>query len=175
MDVSGHELTQFPLALTQLAALECLRADRNELLELPAAITALSRLTELTLGRLAPHEDPLQLRETRCLDVRALGDLSSFPALRVLAFASCEVTVCCSISTAFHHASLASMSFRLAHPAPGCALTVLLLSNGLRGMGRGSVLTFVNKDKWPVEGKLREAQGRAPFQKFVTALEACGM
>ena len=175
LEFSGHGLTQFPLAVTQLAALQCLRAGGNEFSQLPAAITVLSRLTELTLGRLEPDEDRLQLRKKRCLDVRALGDLSSFPALRVLAFASCEVIISQSILNAMQHASLASMSFQLAHPAPGCALAVMLLSTLLRGQGRGSVLTFVSEDYWWTKRALKEAQGRAPFQKFLTAMEACGL
>ena len=51
----GHKLAHFPLALTQLGALECLNAEGNECAELPAGIAALSRLTELTLGRAGLH------------------------------------------------------------------------------------------------------------------------
>ena len=51
LDISGHMGTRFPLALTQLVALEHLSARGNEFAELPAGITALSRLTELMLGR----------------------------------------------------------------------------------------------------------------------------
>ena len=51
LDLSGHALAHFPLALTQLVALENLVADRNRFAKLPAGITALSRLTWLTLGR----------------------------------------------------------------------------------------------------------------------------
>ena len=175
LDVSGHALTHFPLALTQLAALQCLRADRNEFVQLPTAITALSRLTELTLGRITPYEDRLQLHVRRPLDVRALGDLSGFPPLRVLTFGCCEVFVCQSILNAVQRTSLPSISFQLAHPAPVCALTVLLLANWLGGQGRISVLRFVWEADSGVQRAVQEAQGRAPFQKFVTALEACGM
>ena len=75
-------LPRFPLALAQLVALESLDATENHFAELPGGITALSRLTELRLGRLRDHSNPLQLP----LDVRALGDLSGFPALRKLTF-----------------------------------------------------------------------------------------
>ena len=47
----GATLTQLPLALTQLATLEHLDASENSIAELSAAITALSRLTELVPGR----------------------------------------------------------------------------------------------------------------------------
>ena len=175
LDVSGHGFIQFPLALTQLAALQCLRAARNNFAHLPAAITALSRLTELTLGRLVSMEDPLQLKVKCHLDVRALGDLSSFPALRVLTFGCCEVLVCPSILNAVQHASLTSLSFRLAHPAPMCALIVVLLGTWLKGQGRGSVLSFVVSNEWWAEPALQKARGQAPFQKYVIAMQACGL
>ena len=73
---SGHRLSRFPLALTQLVALEHLDATYNAMTELPAAITALSRLTELMLGRWDPST---QLSGQCPLDARALGDLSGFP------------------------------------------------------------------------------------------------
>ena len=118
LNFSGHGFAQFPLALTQLAALKCLRARANEFAELLAAITALSRLTELSLGRIVSDEDPLQLHEKRPLDARALGDLSGFPALCELGFDCCEVMFCDSMLGAVWHASLASLCFSLAHPAP---------------------------------------------------------
>ena len=84
----GLGLTQFPLALTQLAALEHLDASRNDFAEVPAAITALSRLTALELGRTVPDDledwdDPPYLYMDT-LDARAVDDLSAFPALRWL-------------------------------------------------------------------------------------------
>lgn len=149
VDCRGHALTQFPLALTQLAALECMRATDNDFAELPVAVTALSRLTELRLGRRMSSMDPFQLHERRRLDVRALGDLSGFPALCTLSFDSCEVVLCksmlCkSMQGASRHARLTSLSFRLAHPTPECELTVLQLSQALRRVRRGSVLKLVS-------------------------------
>lgn len=118
LDISGQHFTQFPLALMQLVALECLKVEGNEFAELPAAITALLRLTELTLGRNINQMDFLQLPVMRPLDVRALGDLSSFPALCKLTFEYCEVRMCESMLGAVRHASLASLAFQFAHPAP---------------------------------------------------------
>ena len=176
MDCSEQGLTQFPLALTQLVALTCLKADQNEFAEVPIAITALSRLTELTLGRSAGGKDPQQLHGKRTLDVRALGDLSGFPALRKLEFGYCEVVMCTSMLGAAQHASLTSLTFHIAHPAPECALMVLQLQQTLRGMGRGSVLEFGLPWKWDsLDNALQEAQGPAPLQKFMTALEACAL
>lgn len=60
-------LARFPLALTQLVALQSLHATENHCAELPAGITALSRLTELRLGRFMDHDDPLQLQRKRPL------------------------------------------------------------------------------------------------------------
>ena len=178
LDFSGHQLTQFPLALTQLVALECLRASENEFAELPAAITALSRLTELRLGRASSWKDPLQLHEKRPLDVRALGDLSGFPALCKLSFASCEVIMCGSVLAAVRHACLARLCFSVAHPAPECEPMVLQLNQALRRLRRGSVLEIVSKEgywRWTVDHALQHAQGQAPFQKFKAALEASGL
>ena len=172
LDISGQRFTQFPLALTQLVALECLNALRNHFVELPAAIAALSRLTQLMLGRVPNWKDPLQLLAKRPLDARALGSLSGFPALRKLTFEYCEVRMCKSMLGAARHASLVSLIFRMAHPAPECALMVLRLSQALKGMRRGSVLTFVLPEECPA---LQSAQGRAPLQRFMGALEACGL
>ena len=179
IDCRGHALTHFPLALTQLAALECLRATDNDFAELPAAVTALSRLTELRLGRRMTSMDPFQLHERRRLDVRALGDLSGFPALCTLSFDSCEVVLCKSMQGASRHARLTSLSFRLAHPAPECGPAVLQLSQALRQLGRGSVLKLASDayglpNYWLQSG-LESAQGRAPFQAFRAALEASGL
>lgn len=91
IDFTGHGFNEFPLVLTQLAALECLKASGNHIAELPPAITALARLTELWLGRTLSSIYPLQ----RHSDARALGDLSGFPALCGLTFECCEV-ICAS-------------------------------------------------------------------------------
>ena len=147
LDISGLGLAHFPVRLTQLRALESLDAGANGFAVLPAGVTALSRLTELTLGRLESAHDPLQQDEARPLDVRALGDLSGFPALRKLSFCSCEVVLCMSLpGFAVQHASLESICFCGAHPAPKCALMVLQLSQELRQLGRGSVLRFLSND-----------------------------
>ena len=171
-------LPQFPLALTQLVALECLKMGGNDFAELPTGITALSRLTTLSIGRLVSQRDPLQLREKRPLDVRALGDLSAFPALCELGISLCEVLLCESLLGAVRHPCLAKFHFRLAHPAPECAMVVLQLGRALRRLGRGSLLQFLTEGV--VQGQLlaravREAQGRAPLQKFMAGMEACGL
>lgn len=175
LDISGRRLAQFPLALTQLVALGFLKASDNEFAEVPRAITALSRLTKLTLGRYTGSwKNILQVHERRPLDVRALGDLSAFPALRELRFAFCEVVLCDSMLGAVRHARLASLVFHVAHPAPGCAPLVLQLSLALRRRMRGSVLRLVLNEKDVPATFLRDAQGQAPFHKFRAALQAFG-
>ena len=137
LNFSGQGLTQFPLVLTQLVALEHLNAEGHEFAELPAAITALSRLTELALGRcfsLQQH-DQSQQRANRRLDVRTLEDLSAFSALCRLTFSFCEVMLCDSMLGVVRHASLASISFVDSHPAPECAPMILQLSQALMRMG----------------------------------------
>ena len=181
LDFSGHRLTQFPLALTQLGALECLMATGNEFAQLPAAITALSRLTELRLGRSFSSEDPLQLNVNRPLDVRALGDLSGFPALCELTFDFCEVMLCESMLGAVRHASLVRLCFMIAHPAPECTLMLLQLSQALRRLRRGSVLVFSDYGLYQREHVFlrslaeQDAQALPPFQEFKAASEACGL
>ena len=189
LDVRGLRITKFPIALTHLAALECLDASMNEFAELPAAITALSRLVELRLGRMIyRYDDPLQLRSKRRLDARALGDLSCFPALRELTFSFCEVTLCPSMPGAVRHASLTTLCFCCAHPAPECAPVVMQLRQALRPLRRGSVVRATNSPmfiefpvgftyhshSWEdcVNSGLQKAQGQAPWQKFKAELDA---
>ena len=173
LDMNGLALTHFPLALTQLVALRFLDARSNEFAELPAGLTALSRLTELRLGRVMSEEDPLQLQVKRPLDVRALGDLSGLPALRELTLDFCEAMLSPSLLGAVRHASLASLCFCNAHPAPECALMLLQLVQELTRLGRGSVAKFVSSTF--VQTELQDAQGRAPCQKFRAAMETCGL
>ena len=175
LDYSGHGLAEFPLGLTQLVALECLRVSGNNFEALPAAITALSRLTELSVGRIVPWKDPLQLHEKRPLDVRALGDLSGLPALCELSFDTCEVRFCESVLGTVRHASLASLCFSVAHPAPECVPVVLQLSQALGRLRLRSVLRFEHKEGHGLFDKAlrRYAQGQAPFQKFKAEYEAC--
>ena len=173
----GHGLTLFPLALMQLVALEYLNASSNEFAELPAGITALSRLTELKLGRATPKEDQVQVHAKRPLDVRALGDLSGFPALCKLTFECCEVLVCTSMPGAAHHANLMRLIFCMAHPAPQCALMVLQLGRALKDLGRGRVLEVLNDSEEcnTVDHGLLLAKGPPPFDQFKAALAACGL
>ena len=164
-------LNQFPMALTQLVALQHLNASGNDFAEVPAAVTALSRLTELVLGQCA-RSSSLSLP----LDARALGDLSGFPALRKLTFFFSEVLLCESLLGAVQHAKLASISFISSNPAPECALMVLQLSQALRRLKRGSVLSFEDKMHGShAEHAMQSAHALAPRHKFQVALQAYGM
>ena len=135
LSLAGHGLTQFPLVLTQLVALEHLDAGGNEFAEVPIAITALSRLTELILGRVPALEpwEPL-------LDVGALGDLSAFPALCKLYVQECKVALSASVLGVTRHASLTMIDLQTATFVPESALLVRELSEALERLGRGSVL-----------------------------------
>ena len=172
LDCSGFNLPRFPSALTQLVALKCLRASGNEFAELPAAITALSRLTMLSLGRTYNAKDPLQVLERRPFDARALGDLSGFPALCELAFDYCQVMLCDLLLGAMRHASLVRLDFVLAYPAAECVLVVLQLSQALKRVRRGSVLRCLGdselKPSW-------EDLTRSPIHHFWGAFRACGL
>ena len=180
---SGLGLTQFPLALTQLAALECLNAGVNDFAEVPAAITALSRLTSLQLGRTKPYSEEwedLSHLYSKTLDARALGDLSAFPALRWLQVAHCEVALCESVQDAAWHPSLMVFCFWWAHPAPECTLTVLQLCQALTRQGRSTSLCLVGtryrKDS-PSSARpvVTTAPKLTPMDKFGVAVQACGM
>ena len=174
LDFSNHCLKTFPVAVVQLAALEHLNASGNEFGELPAAITALSSLTELALGRAVSRDDPLQLHATRPLNVRALGDLSGFPALCKLSLDSCEVMICESVLGAVRHASLASLNFSGAHPARECAPVVLQLSHALRRLGRGGVIKLLDREYRTnfADHAATDVQGQAPFEKFKASMQA---
>ena len=166
LDFSGLRLAQFPLTLTQLRALECLDACDNEFAELPAGITALSRLKELKLGRVCCCDNCLQLKKKCLLNAVALGDLSGFPALCKLSFSFCEIKLWMSVlGGAVRHRSLASLSLHFAHPAPECMPMVLQLSQELKGVlkltgGSG----FYAWDECP-------ALALTPFYKFKAALK----
>ena len=132
----------------------------------------------LTLGRMMAEEDPLQLNEQSRLDVCALGDLSGFPALRKLDFETCEVVLSSSLLGAVRHASLTSLTFCLAHPAPECALVVLQLKRALMRVGRGHVLNLADVPELEQIFNWHEqlyADALAPVHKFKGALEACGL
>ena len=172
---SGVGLTQFP-ALTQLVTLERLDLRDSEFAVVPFAITALSRLSELLLGRWF-CDYALHQCKTRPLDARALGDLSAFPALRELDFSHCEVMLCESMLGAVRHASLSSIAFHVSHPAPECALMVLQLSRALGRLGRGSVLRcegYVDREGH-TEQALQKAHALPPLYKFQVALQAYGI
>ena len=171
LDISAFALSHFPLAFTQLVALEFLDASSNQFADLPAGITAISRLTKLALGR-CPNIRGLQLPEQQPLDVRALGDLSGFPALRELAFDFCEVMLCPSLLGAVRHASLTVMFIHYAHPAPESAQMVLQLSQELRRSSCGSLLAVVS-----VQGcvdSICMPREQVRFASFKAALQSCG-
>ena len=168
LDVCAFVLSRFPLAFTQLVALERLDASYNEFTVLPAGITALSRLTELRLGRCPGlHE----WCEHEILDARALGDLSGFPALRNLTFDECQVMLCPSLLGAVRHASLTSFHFYCAYPAPECAPMVLQLSRELGHLRRS------RPELWYRCGSCGwgAARGLTSCQKFGADLNACGL
>ena len=161
VDFGGHGLTKFPLALTQLTALKCLWAGGNDFERLPAGMTALSRLTALTLGRGFPAAHVPVKR----LDVRALGDLSGFPALRALSFSYCEVLFCDSLLSSEQLPSLTHLFFGSAHPASECFSAVLQLSRALKRLGRGNVLECGCCEEWS-SLRTRDAYEQAAFIRF---------
>ena len=164
-------LPRFPLALTQLVALESLDVTENHFAELPGGIMALSRLTELRLGRLRGYgSNPLQLP----LDVRALGDLSGFPALRKLTLKDCQAMLCPSLVGAVWHASLATLCFYTASPTPECAPVVLRLSRELRRLGRGSVIRCVCERYFCLPFWVQADQWQAACLKFEADMNAYG-
>ena len=179
LDFSGQGLAQFPLAVTQLVTLECLNAEHNEFAVLPAAISALSRLTELTLGRIECSYDPLQGYEASPLDVRLLGDLSAFPALRTMTFEGCEVLACNTIPGAARHPCLVDLWFRYAHPAPKCAPAVLRLGQEAKKLGRKNLICFTHLSDTDVQDLFEPSpQGTPmlrPWQDFEDALDALGL
>ena len=180
---SGQGLAQFPLAITQLVALKCLNAEHNEFAVLPAGILALSRLTELTVGRIECGYDPLQGYKTGPLDARLLSDLSAFPALCTLTFESCEVLVCDTIPGAARHPCLVDLCFRYAHPAPACAPALLRLGQEAKKLGRrgsfGRFLSFIHFSDSDIDYLFEPApQGMQvlwPWQDFEDALDALGL
>ena len=124
-----------------------------------------------------PNGVQSQLHAKRPLDVCVLGDLSNFPALSKLAYGCCEVAMCDSMLGAARHASLTSLTFSSAHPAPDSTLMVLQLLKELKKLQRGSVVRFENakRSSSSDENLLQDAQGQAPLQLFMAAVKACGL
>ena len=171
----GHRLPRFPLALTQLVALEHLDANWNGFAEVPAAITALSRLTELVLGRYEPLLETPQPYEQCIVDVRALGDLSGLPALCRLELSFCEVIFCESVVGAVWHATLTRLVFGVTYPAPKCAPRVLQLLQAFKQQGRGGVFQYDCSDIDEIPGHATLLEDLSAFKKFAVAMQACGV
>ena len=175
LDMSHMRLASFPLAVTQLTALHCLKASWSHFPVVTAGITALNRLVTLELGRedksdLVPRNEHLVSREP--LDANALGDLSSFGHLRTLSFQHCEVKLSGTFSNAAGHVTLANLVFDQAYPAQECMVAVLQYRQELQRRGRGRVLQL-NCVDW---GSWFEQvwQGQARGVQFKAMLEACG-
>ena len=171
LDVSIVDLAAFPLAVTQLTALQCLQAHRNSFSVVPAGITALGRLETLELGRRGdPGHTATRRMPVKKIDASALGDLSSFPLLSTLGVARCEVKLSSAFGGAAGHGRLANLVFRNAYPAPECVVTVLQYRQELQRQGRGGVLQL---KECLIPARLTR-QDITPCRKFRLALEACG-
>ena len=72
------------------------------------------------------------------------GTCLASPRSASLDFETCEVVLSSSLLGAVRHASLTSLTFCLAHPAPECALVVLQLKRALMRVGRGHVLNLAD-------------------------------
>ena len=180
LDLSGVNLRSFPLAVTQLTALQCLQASENSFAVVPDEITALGRLETLELGRRGkPVDNLLRGAPVNDIDASALGDLSPFPLLCTLSFARCKVMLSGTFVAAAGHGRLANLLFGNAHPAPECMPEVLQLWRDLQRQGRGGVLQLKECDM-PARLCNRETgapwtpQDITPCMKFRHALEACG-
>ena len=85
--------------------------------------------------------------------------------------------MCTSLLGAVWHASLASISFLVSHPAPECMLMTLQLVQALRQQRRGSVLSFADCGCGGLQAErvFQSAQALSPLHKFQVLLQACGM
>ena len=80
--------------------------------------------------------------------MRALSDLSAFPALSKLYVHDCEVTLPASMLGVTQHASLTKLKIDSASLTRESALMLGQLSQALERLGRGSVLDLPDHLGW---------------------------
>ncbi len=127
-------LQAFPEQALALQQLTYLDISDNCFTALPAGVTALSKLQDLTLGfpKFLQSDDD----DSRILDAVALGDLSAFPCMTILRFSNCQVALPRDFGVR-RHARLEKVLFDCAQPCRGLSLAALLaLHRPLVGSGR---------------------------------------
>jgi len=161
--LAGHALPDFPACVLAMTGLRCLNLRGNCFEQLPSAVSVLSDLETLCLGRLSENGE---IGGT--LDARALGNLAGFPNLFSLSFYNCSVLLCLSFQAAAAHPCLQELELTTAYPAcgPSCQAFLGFVIALLR-QGRADVLR--------VRDSVVQGAGQQDGQSFRGALQAMGL
>ncbi len=161
--LAGHQLRDWPACVLAATRLTYLNLGGNCFEELPDAVSVLTALETLRLGRHSPGPDVVG----GSLDARALGNLAGFPALRSLSFDNCSMQFCPSFQAAAAHPCLESLQLCTSYPACGPSCGAFLgFVVALLQQGRARVLRLRNS--------VVQGAGQHDGQKFRGALQAVG-
>ena len=159
-----HRLPAFPACVLAATGLTHLDLRGNCFEHLPDAVSALTALKTLYLGRHSPGVDD---EIGGALDARALGTLAGFPSLRSLAFGYCSVLLCPDFQAAAGHPRLEDLELATSYPAPGSSCGAFLaFVHALLQQGRAGVLRL--------RDIVVEGAGQHDCRRFRGALQAVG-
>ena len=159
----GHQLRYWPACVQSMRRLTDLDMRDNSFEELPEAVSVLTALETLCLGRHC--SSPVEVGGT--LDARALGNLAGFPNLRSLEFNNCCVQFCPSFQAAAAHPCLKKLELDTSHPAPGPSRAAFLgFVAALLQQGRAGVLKLTYS--------IDQGAGEHECQDFRGVLQAVG-
>jgi len=160
--LAGHGLPAFPACVPTMIRLRCLDLRGNCFEQLPSAVSVLTALESLYLGRLSRHGEI-----GGALDVCALGNLAGFPNLFSLWFHNCSLLFCPSFEAAAAHPCLQELELTTAYPAPGPSCQNFLgFVIALLQQGRAEVLHL--------QYSVVQGAGQQDGQRFRGALQAVG-
>ena len=161
--LTGYKLQCWPSCVLAMTSLTCLDLRHNCFEQLPDAMSVLTCLKELSLGRHSTGPGEVG----GALDARALGNLAGFPALRSLEFCHCSVQFCPSFQAAAAHPCLKELELVNSYPAcgPSCVAFLIFVA-ALLQQGRAGVLCLRDNEL--------QGAGQHDGQNFRGALQAVG-
>ena len=161
--LNNHQLRDWPACVLGMTNLTHLDQRNNCFEELPDAVSTLTALQMLYLGRRFTESDEIG----GALDARALGNLAGFPALGSLEFDHCSVQFCPSFQAAAAHPCLKELELVASYPACGSSCGAFLgFVHALLQQGRAGVLQ--------VHESVVQGAGRHDCRRFRGALQAVG-
>lgn len=162
--LSGVNLSAFPAGILAMSRLVRLNLAYCCFKQLPEAVSVLTALTALDLGR--HSADGMQIGGV--LDAQALGSVAGFPHLRGLWFHRCSVLFSPSIQAAAEHPRLVFLRLTTPYNASGLSCKALLgFAHVLLQQGRPDVLDL--------QASQVEGAGYQESQLFLNSLQRMGL